>query len=395
MSGSVNGIPIERGHVTIPEWGVPWADVKLSAGDAIDPSPGAVALELGGLSMLCTVYRGGTFLEGGWLRLVGGYGGWRSTLPAKGYRNAAGVKLSTVLTDAAAAAGERLGPLPATRIGPAYVRPVGQASDSLELLVRSGWYVDAEGVTQIGARPSAAFEAAHVVLDQRPDMGLLTISAEDLSTLQPGVTVDGQVVASVRHELTGDALRSYAWTSQAGAMAQLAVAFRKLVQLFTRHTRFFGVYEYRVEAFNGGYVDLRPARKTNGLPPLTSIELRSGHPGGTAEPQEGSSVLVAFADGEPTRPVVISYEGQAGNGYLPSDATIDAGSVLQVGPSSDEVNLGAAAGRVLRSGEKVFISGLTCPSGAVVSGPGLVTIALDPLNIVAGPPGTGFSKVAA
>ncbi len=383
MSGSLNGQQLLRAAVTLPSWGVGWADVVVASSEVLT---GAATLELAGLELACTILPGGGVHAGeGRYLLVCGAAGWRKALAAKAYRNAAGQRLATVLRDAATECGETLGTLDeAKRIGPGYVRVGGvEASRVLDELASEAWYVDADGVTQIGPRPAGTFTGSYVLMGSRPERRFLTIASDDLSTLLPGVTVEGMVVASVRHELGPDGLRSHLHGVETTGDAFFSV-FRRLVEWITGRTFYLGSYEYKVRSYSSGHVDIDPVRASLGLPKLASVPVRTGIPGGGGQPAVGSSCVVRFLDGDPTMPYVADLEGQHGSAWLPVLAKLDA---------STDIELGQALGRVLRSGDKVAFTIVPASPGQTQ-----VVMNLDPTVLtpgIAGPPGVGYSKVKA
>ena len=368
-TATLAGAPVERGTLLIPRAGVPVADVRVASEVELS---GDVELVFGGLTLAMHVVSGDVFTSRGWYRLVGGKGGLRVDVPARSYRAEGGVKRSTVLRALAADCGETI-TLPATesKLGPAFVRPAEEASRTLDAVAPDGWYVDEAGAVQIGARAAATFTAAYSLIDRRPDLGLLTVAAEDLSALLPGAIVEGVEAGSVRHELGPDSVRSHIWTVREERADAGAATFAALVRAFTRETFFHAVYEYRVISVAGGYLDLRPMRSARGLPDLSNVPMRSGSPGAAGTPVAGSSVLVGFLDGDPTRPAVLSYEGPAGSAHSPADVTISADGAVTVGGTELTSTINSA-GRFVRYGDPIIFSApgpgtVTLPGASVIS----------------------------
>jgi hypothetical protein len=133
------------------------------------------------------------------VRVVGGFGGWKEAIPAKFYELDSGVKLSTVLVDAAAEVGETID-VPAaknTTIGPRYARSAGPASRVLSALVGSeNWYVDAEGMTRLGPRATPTITTDFNIADGGyfPAFGVVVIAAEILAPWQPGAIFDHELL---------------------------------------------------------------------------------------------------------------------------------------------------------------------------------------------------------
>jgi hypothetical protein len=192
---TANGGRVVTASVGIPLRGLWQADLTVAIPDQL-ASP--VALTLGNLSLLGAVYRQSAFAGQQMARLVGGYGGWRSTVPAQSYQSPAGIKLSTVLLDVAAACGEQVNVQADSTIGTAYVRELGPASRVLGALVGAAWYVDATGVTQIGARTPVAITSPFTVEAWDATKGLLRIATEDYASWMPGNTFSGPTVPTAQ-----------------------------------------------------------------------------------------------------------------------------------------------------------------------------------------------------
>lgn len=363
-TGTLNGLPVERASVSIPKWGALLGDLQVASGELLS---GPVQLELAGASFACTVIAAGIYQERGWYRVAGGAGGWGKAIDPVEIRNEAGVKLSQALGAAARACGETLGTITDRRLGPAYATPRAEASLGLSLLAPEAWYVDEAGVTQIGARPATDFTKPFVVEDHRPDRARLTIAAEDIAGLVPGATVNGMAVASVRHELTPERIRTHLWGELGGIGDRLVGAFGKLVAYFTRRSFYLGRYEYRIDTATPTHLDLRPATSSLGLPSLANVPVRVGVAGVSGDPIIGSLCEVQFLNGDPTRPVVVGFDAP----------------------------VAAEQGRVLRSNDKIGIVGLTSPAGPVTATVGATIISLDPTVVIPGAPGVGYSRAQA
>lgn len=353
MSGTLNGSPLLRAALTVPRWGIWTADVVAATGEAIAPGT-RVELVIGGATYSGTVRYGGAYREATRYRIVGGADGWSRELLDRSYQSALEVRRSNVLADAARECGETLGNLGEdVRVGPAFVRHRGEASLVLDAVAPEAWYVDEAGVTQLGARPAQAFALPYVVADSAPDRGLVTVQAESIVGLVPGAQLEGIEAASVRHELTGGGLRSHIWGTRAATSERLLGALRSLVAWLTRETWFHRLVEYRVVGVSSGFVDLRPVRSSVGAPALASVPLGFGVPGAAADPQTGSTCLVAFVDGDPTRPRVISYEGPSGAAHIPEVLELDADEMTIGGSESSPTT---ATGRFIRYGDPLTFS---------------------------------------
>jgi hypothetical protein len=193
---TLNGIPIVSGKITIPLWNMWAGDIQLAT-DA--PVTGAATLVLGNITLQGTVYRSDPFAGQTSALVIAGGGGWRKVLPAKQYTLAGGVMLSMLLKDAAAECGESVNVPTDTAVGTGWVRTLDKGSKLLhtlrELGWMPGWYIDVAGVTQIAQWPTTTVTSDFQVVDQRPDIGRVTIATEDYASWLPGCTFTTPLLA--------------------------------------------------------------------------------------------------------------------------------------------------------------------------------------------------------
>lgn len=207
---SVNGIRIVEGSLTIPSYGAWAADFKLATPD---PQQASASVVIGNLTLAGTAIRTAPFVGAREWRGVAGGHGWPNTLQPRAYGNSS-VMLSTVLNDAALELGEKVSVQQDVSLGPGYTRPLGQAGPptGAELLYQLGvsWWIDANGVTQIGTRSTQAVPPDFQVMNERSGFGLFDIATEDYASWVPGATftaptVTGTVtVSSVTFSVTND-----------------------------------------------------------------------------------------------------------------------------------------------------------------------------------------------
>ncbi len=294
-------------RVQIPAWGCWYADVELDGEHTLS---GPVTLKIADLTLVGTVLSGGPVKGRSQYRLVAGGGGWGRTLPKKPYVNDAGVKLATVLGDAAREAGETLGTISnATRLGPYWTRQAGQASNVLALVSERAWYVDNAGVTQLGVRPSANLPS-NVTRIQPLDLAraTVTLSSESIASILPGVTVDTITAVDVEHSISAQGgLRSKIWGARGGGSSRALDGLASLLDVLDPDRAFRGVTEYRVVTRTGKRLNLQPVRVSTGMPDLARVRVRPGVAGLESEVPLGSTVLVTFVNSDPSRPVVTSF----------------------------------------------------------------------------------------
>jgi hypothetical protein len=336
---TLSGAPVLAASVHLPAHGIWWADVELGAGAALT---GAVVLELPGLTLAGTIVSGGPWQGRARYRVAGGAGRCGVSIAAKSYASDLGVKLKTVLRDAAAACGEAFDEATGT-VGAQWVREAGPAGRQLALLAPSAWYVGEDGVTRLGARAASTFSGAATVTDRDDAAGWVELAADDVSGLLPGATVEGIVAVDVVHTLRDTKLRTRVWAGH-GATSRARGALGRLIEALTAHQRYRGLWSYRVVAQSGERLDLQVERASSGMPDLQRVRVRPGVPGCSADWALGSMVLVAFVDGLPNRPMVVAGDDPDSAGFAPSRLDL-------VG--EDDVIPGATVGtgRALRYGD--------------------------------------------
>lgn len=373
MTATLAGHRTTHARLYLSAWGVPWADATLDEEVSLSSS---VDLVIADLTVKMSVVSGGPSNGKSKYRLTGGAGGWRRPIAALAYANDAGVKLATVLQDAARAAGETLdaSTIPSTRVGPSYVRPADTAWAVLEQLAPENWYVGEDGVTRIGRRTSAdlSVTASRGPLDLA--RGTVTLAAESVASILPGIRVDGLEAVDVLHEVTPTGLRSTIWGAGFTTTNRKLAALRKLVLRVLPDYRFHGTYEYRVVTQEDERLNLQPIRKSLGMPDLRRVVVRPGVAGCRADVALGSRVLVTFVDVDPGRPAVVGFEDAEGEGFVP-----------------DRLDLGDGEARVIRSGDLVEVLGPATLANGIAMG----VISNHSSVVSEGAPPTGKSRVRA
>lgn len=313
-AGTLNGQRATDARASIPKWGCWYADATLDGDVAI---AGAATLKIADLSLTGTILSGGSAKGRSYFRLVAGKGGWGKTIKRRSYSTDAGVKISTVLTDAAADAGETLdaSTLPTGTLGPAWVRPEGPASAMLQLLAPQNWYVGEDGITRIGRRPKTqlAGTVTKGVVDRAART--VTLAAESIATILPGVVVEDLEAVDVLHELSAKELRSTLWGASSTGTSRRIAALQKLLEQLDPGRRFRGFSEYRVVSLSGARLNLQAVRVSTGMPDLRNVPIRPGVAGAKPTASLGARVLVGFADATPARPFVGFFEEPGGGGF--------------------------------------------------------------------------------
>ncbi len=346
---SLSGARVVSGHLTVSTYGAAVADVVLADEGAV---PEACSLTIANLTMALHVHRQAAFAGQRSARLVGGAGGWRREVPARAYHSPGGIPISMVLADAAREVGEKIVVANDASVGTYYVREAAPAARTLRQLAGRRWWIDPAGVTHVGPRPPTTVRSEFLAASHDGSEGRYSIATEDLAAWLPGATfsnslVPATVVSSVSVTL-----------EQAGKMRvevlaagddRLLGAWRQLVRAEDPDESYRGVWEYSVASTTGGTFDGHPTASAVPLPPAVRWPLRGGIPGMTSSPTAGSTLLVAFVNGDPARPIVLGYDTS-----VPDVLGLDAA----------DMRLGAGLGRVLREGDTLSLTGVQSGGGA-------------------------------
>jgi hypothetical protein len=384
-AATLNGNRVTDARLAIPAWGASYADVTVDGSVQLS---GAVTLVVADLTVQCTVLSGGPAGDASrsYFRVVAGAGGWGKSIPKRSYANDAGVKLTTVLGDAAGEVGETIDTTtvdPTARLGPYWTRPAGPACRLLEVFSPNAWYIGEDGKTRLGARPATKL-AAQAARTSELDLarGTLTLASPTISGILPGLVVDGLTVVDVEHTFDAkDGLRSKVWGKQAGGTSRRLAAFRALFDQLDPDRMFRGVYEYRIVTQEGERLNLQAVRVSTGMPDLKRAVVRPGVPGCKASHFLGSRVLVGFVDADPSRPVVLAFEDAEGPGFVPPSLGLAGGGAavgrvgdsVQVTLNSTEVGSiiapGGSGGACTLPGGSLTLTGqITAGSSKVTSG---------------------------
>jgi len=337
-------------RLTLPAWGMWWADVTteddagLSVGDT-------TSLDVTGIACACAVVAAGSVEGRGAYRLVGGAGGWGTPVVRRGYQDDLGVRVSTVVSDVAAKVGETLDDVPSTRLGTRFARPAGPASSVLAIVADRAWYVGLDGVTRFGARAASTYagDAPRTRLD--PAGSIVELATESIAGLVPGVSVDGSDPATdVEFSLEGDRFTVRVYS---GARTSRRVdALQQLLDALDPRRKFRAAYEYRVVTQSSDRLNLQPVRVASGMPDLSRVEVRLA-PGVKAQHMLGSTVMVAFADADPSRPFVFTGDAAGAPGWMPLGLELGDTPTLGVARITDAVVAGGFAGTITSASTRI------------------------------------------
>lgn len=305
---TANGRIVPKASITFPMYGAWVADIEMP--DSLKlASP--VTLVIGDLTVIGTIVRQADFAGSVSARIVGGAGGWRKEIPAKGYAHDAGIKLSSVLTDAARECGESIVVSKDRTLGLNFAREKAVGERMLHLLLDGLWWIDSKGVTQTGARSSDKIVTPFTVLNYSGGMGQFEISSESLAPWQPGRTFtcntvpETQTISSVTVTGTNEGIVKLHVLSTSLAVERLRTDIRAMIRSEIASLSYGFVWEYTVSSSSptNGTVDATPSDAR--MPPLTKVPLAPEL--GAAAPSTGSKCRIRFVNADPSRPEVVSF----------------------------------------------------------------------------------------
>lgn len=329
LSVTINGLPVARLLLHVPNKGPWYADLDVPLDVRV---AGKATIKCGSLVLVGTVVveQSGSFQKTNTLRVRAGGGGWGRIISPRSYHSDAGVKAALVAADAARDAGESLVAfVPASdTLGYDYVRNYGPASRALEAAAGFGvaWWVDYAGLTRVGPRPEVpAPTGAYTVLTYTPRDRVVTLGVGDPGLVGIGTVIvehldEPGVIRDMQLTVTPNEVRLLAWLGGAeGADARLTGLVRSIVERVAQATALHGIYRYRVvKVAPDARLELQPVNRALGLPDMAPISQWPGVPGLHATPDVGGEVLVQFADGDRSHPVVTHYAGPGGVGFVPA-----------------------------------------------------------------------------
>jgi hypothetical protein len=325
------GHTITSARITIPAWGLWYAEVSLDGEHTLTAGQ-SVELKAPGLTLRGAVLAGGPVKGRSAYRIVAGAGGWGRVVAKKGYSSDAGVRISTVISDAAAAVGETVSITTDARTGPSFEREEGRASLVLQSVAPQAWHVDEAGVTRLGARTASTLTTA-VPRTGPADLsrGTVTLAPTTLAGLLPGITVDGIVAVDVVHEIEPKGVRTTIYGARGGGSSRRLEVWQKLFEQLDPDRDFRAVWEYRVVLQSGDRLELQPVLASSGMPDLRRVRMRPGVSGANSTLALGSHVLVAFVNGSRGRPVVVGFADAESDGFTPILTEIDASTFVRIG----------------------------------------------------------------
>ena len=326
----------------VSSWRGAWvATIELDTDPSTALPTGLVTLNVFDQNLTGTVEPTGTghFGDRTFVRIVGGANGWPQPVPAKDFANDATLTIDRVIGATAAAVGETIGAAPEIQVGVNYVRTSwghdGTSAPASRVLFGLDWYVDFNGITWVQTRPVTMPPSDIEALDYDPTTRALTLGAIT-SLVVPGMIFtdangrwDGSLtVRDVEQHFTGKGeSHAIAWCG-IGASSQ---GVRPLLETLITETiglPYLKSYPYRLQGQGvDGRLTLQAVKKADGVPDVLPLSVWPGVAGASSTyPLTGVIVMVAFPEGNPTNPIVTSFQP----GLTPLTTTLEASDELDV-----------------------------------------------------------------
>lgn len=342
---TIAGQPITTGDVRLREQGDWFADVSTNSGERI-PDGARVSLVIENVTLSGAIVRGDITGDVGQYQ-VAGRPEWGTTVRSAAYQFEPTVTLQTVLEDLLR---ETFGTnWPSVVAMPTqanldrhFERPgtfgavERTARDAIELLGLS-WYVQNDGGTRFGVRPSGTVSTQQrILVSKRNDaIGYRVVNCEDIAAFAPGLTFEDEIISDVVYAIRSDDVEIHLWSRKASNAFSDAV--RTAIRRCMPRIELQGLFSYTTvgPSVNGRH-DLRSTRSRH-LPDIRSADMWVS-PGISAELQAGTRCLVAFADGDPTQPVLIATDAT-----LPENVELNASTLVKLGGGSTSVVVDSAS----------------------------------------------------
>jgi hypothetical protein len=247
-----------------------------------------------------------------------------------------GVLARDVVADVAREVGETLGGFvpAAEQLGDHYLRSAGSATTVIEDAIGgAAWWVDAAGVTQVGARvPSTPAAGSWELLAYDPRSRVATLSVDD-----PTAIVVGSMLAEDRlpEELTVRSLelrvrerefRVLAWCGGTATSRSRVAGLLEAIALQASARRIWGRWRYRVQTLVGDRVNLQAVNLAAGIPDTIAVAMSPGVSGAHAKLALSAVVEVEFLEGDRALPRIVGFPGKGEVGHEPEELSLLGGT---------------------------------------------------------------------
>ena len=362
---TIAGHGITSGTITLYEQGDLFGDVSTVSG-ALIPNGTRVEVVVKNAKHSCAIVRGG--ISGDVPRYqIAGRPEWNTPIAPKAYQQGA-VYLSTVFADIAREAlGSSWASLvvaPDDKILGTHYERYGNATttarDALNTLGLS-WYVRNDGITVFGTRASGVVTTEErILVSARNDaIGLRYVNCDDVAAFVPGLTFEDEVIGELSYLISPEDVSLQVWTRKASD------GFAELIRLVWRRlfprVELQGLYSYSIAGVTSNGKHSLRSTKSRHLPNIGAADCWT-LPGTDVELVPGTRVLVAFADGDPSTPIIVNVE------HSPAAKSMSILTTQGIAIDGNVVLLGGAYAPAVRYGDNVTV-GSTGGTIAFVSGP--------------------------
>jgi hypothetical protein len=307
----INGIPCISGSVHFPRVGRWTADLIVDTDEAITGLARLVSDD-GVIDLAGTVQHGGAFASVVSVRVVGGTGGLDGSVTPAYYSTAPlRVPLQALLSQLGETLSPRSDQAVLGRFVASWTRVAGTGGTALETLAGIAgvdWRVLDDGTVWVGSDtyPIVTVDPVQVdLLHSRPAEDHVILSAEPIPPVRPGVTFQGRRVAYVEYRLLERGAELEVWYERVGSDSERALdALHAIIRNATHGTDYHALHRATVLSQGGdGTLVLRP--ESDLLPDMHGVRLAQIAPGIPAQ-VSGGTVLLAFEEGDPSRPVALA-----------------------------------------------------------------------------------------
>lgn len=320
MSITLNGLPCIGVMLSIPGTGAWIAEVDFDLGTSLVVPSGKAVLVVGATTLVGTIDERSTGRQGtrANVQVVAGGGGWDKSVHALHYKNDFGVTSTQVYSTTAASVGEVVLEQAPGVFGPDFPRTAGRASRVLD---GTSWYLDANGITNIGIRPSPPLATGATILTFEPETRVAHIASDEI--VWPGTVLTDTRFGTARirdvEQVFGvDGARVTAWC-EVTAVGLEDSQGSKLVRALATVAResiglpYLKTYRYRVTSEGvDGRLTLQLVDTSLNVPAfLTAVEVWDGVVSIHQKITPGSIVVVAFLaqpTPQPAIPVVVGFD---------------------------------------------------------------------------------------
>ena len=358
---TANDLPVVEARISMPRTGGAWTADLLVDGTDIDEGEGVtISIRDGALSLKGTAYRGGAYLDAGWIRVVGGKAGLVKIVTPKAYQR---VELRVPLVDLLRAAGETLSETVSASLLQAtlgyWTFPEAPAHSLLAALVAkapagTSWRFLADGTLWLGAETwpdskiTAFDELARDPRGQWVDLGV------EAPLLLPGTTIGGERASYVEHHVHGAQVRTRVYLEGATALQRSPVGTvvdtvrRTFGYRVAGPVDLLACYRAKLAAQSSDLTKVDLVPDDTRLPGVGSVPLKLGLPGCTVQVSAGAYLLLGWEGGDPSKPYAVPcWEDGASVVNLTTTAStlykIDGGAITLESDAAKNINITAGA----------------------------------------------------